>query len=142
MKVYKIKGLRISGTDYKEVNKKARAMYGTIKSKSKRNPYIRSVYFNKEKVFLDLFWQHLWEKANFRDKIRRLKLFPCAIELIQKSSYRPISKRSVENKNVMLHRFAGVVNDELFFVQIKEELKTKKKYFISVFPVDEGRMDD
>jgi hypothetical protein len=136
MKVYKTKTNKISGSSYKETNKKARAIYNTIKSKSKRQPYIRSAYFDKEKIFIDLFWIHLWEKANFRDKIRRLRLFDCAIELIQESRYGPTSKKDIENKNIILHRFAGIVEDELFFVQIKESLKSGRKDFVSVFPVD------
>jgi len=135
MKVYKIKGSRISGTDYKEVNKKAQIIYREIKSKTKRRPYVRSEYFNKEKVFIDLFWQHLWQKENFRDKIRRIKLFPCAIELIQKSKYDPQKNSKLTKRKEVYYKFVGATkDDELFYVQIKEDLKTGNKYFISVFP--------
>ena len=94
-------------------------------------------YFKKQKVFLGLFWQHLHEK-NLRDKARRLALFPCAIELIQKTKYEPSSKDNPNRKSEIFHRFAGSTPDnEIFFVQIKEDKNTKEKYFISAFPLDE-----
>lgn len=134
MKVYKTKVAKLSGTSYKEVNKKAQEIYKEIKKKTKRRPYVRSEYFNKEKIFIDLFWQHLWQK-NIYDKLRRLKYFPCAIELIQKTRFDPELRKDPENRKVLLYRFAGSTKDnEPFFVQIKEDLKTKKKCFISVFP--------
>lgn len=38
-------------------------------------------------------------------------------------------------KTEALHRFAGLTKDkELFYVQIKEDLRTDRKYFMSVFP--------
>lgn len=59
----------IRATGYFEVHKEAKNFYDKIKSKTKRKPYVRSAYFGKEKVLLDLFWIHLYEKKNFRDKI-------------------------------------------------------------------------
>lgn len=50
--IYQTKKYKISGTSFKEVFKNAEIVYKEIKSKSKRTPYIRSKYFNKEKVFL------------------------------------------------------------------------------------------
>jgi len=35
----------------------------------------------------------------------------------------------------MLHRFAGLTKEkELFYVQVKKEKKSGKKYFMSCFP--------
>lgn len=93
MEVYKTKTKKIPGSDYREVNQRASLMYNQIRRKTKRRPYVRSVYFNKSKIFLELFWQHLWQKENFRDKVRRLKYFPCAIELIEKTTCKPTTKR-------------------------------------------------
>jgi hypothetical protein len=134
MKPYQSKFKKLSGTDYKEIHHQAFDIYKQIKSKSKRKPYVRSVYFNKEKVFLDYFWQHLWQK-NWRDRNRRLKYYPCAIDLIKNSKLEPISKQNPNKPTEMLHRFAGLTKDkELFFVQIKEDKKTSQKHFMSVFP--------
>jgi hypothetical protein len=134
MKAYQSKFKKLSGTDYKEIHHRALGIYKQIKSKSKRKPYIRSLYFNKEKVFLDYFWQHLWQK-NWRDRDRRLKYYPGAIDLIKNSRLEPISKQNPNKPTEILHRFAGLTKDkELFFVQIKEDKKTDQKYFMSVFP--------
>jgi len=135
MKFYKTKAKKIPGTSFSEVNKGAQRIFKNIKRQSKRNPYVKSVYFRKEKVFFNIFWSHLYEKQNLNDKTRRLKYFACAVELIQKTTHEPEQRKPLEDKNVVLYRFAGATNNnELFFVQIKEDLKTKKKYFISVFP--------
>ncbi|OGJ43197.1 hypothetical protein A3B60_03385 [Candidatus Peregrinibacteria bacterium RIFCSPLOWO2_01_FULL_39_12] len=75
--------------------------------------------------------------ATFFNKIRRVKYFPCAIELIKNTKFDPISKEDPNSKSDILHRFTGITADkEIFFVQIKEDKKTAKKYFISVFPFD------
>lgn len=137
MKVYQTKSLKLSGSDWHEVYKMSKRLYAHIEKRTKRRSYIRSFYFCKQKIFLGLFWQHLYEKRNFRDKVRRLKYFPCALELIEKSRFAPTSKQNPVKSSEIWHRFAGMTPDkELFFVQIKEEKRTKQKWFISVFPVD------
>ena len=135
MKIYKAKTKQIPGSDFREVNRKIHDLYAKIKRKSKRRPYVRSAYFKKEKIFLELFWKHLYEKENFRDKIRRMKYFGCAIELIEKSRFKPISKMNPNNPKEMFHRFYGLTaENELFCVQIKENTKNSQKYLISMFP--------
>lgn len=134
MKAYQSKFKKLSGTDYGEIYSRALAIFKQIKSRTKRKPYIRSVYFNKEKIFLDYFWQHLQQK-NWRDRDRRLKYYPCAIDLIRNSRLEPTSKQNPNKPKEILHRFAGLTKDkEVFYVQIKEDKKTDKKYFMSVFP--------
>lgn len=91
------------------------------------------MYFGKEKIFLTQFWQHL-EKKNFGDRKRRLKFYPCALELIQFSTIEPTSRKESGDN---LYRFAGnSPNDELFYVQVREDSRSKEKHFISVFPPD------
>lgn len=137
MQYYKTKARKLPGTHWWQVSKKASGLYKEITSKTKRRPYVRSAYFDKQKVFLGLFWQHLHEKENIRDKVRRLKYFPCAIELIQKTRVEPISKENPNRPGEIVHRFAGSTPDnELFFVQIKEDRRTNQKWFMSVFPLD------
>jgi len=137
MKFYQIKAGKLTGTGYREVHQKAFNIYKGLKRKTKRRPYIRSTYFNKDKVFLETFWSHLYEKENFKDKIRRMKYFPCAVELIQKSWVDPTSKENPNKRTEILHRFAGATKDqEIFFVQIKEDKKTGQKWLMSVFPLD------
>jgi hypothetical protein len=136
MQYYKTHAGKLAGTHWERLMKKAFGQYKEIAHKSKRRPYIRSAYYDKEKIFLSIFWQHLHEK-NLRDKARRLALFPCAIELMEKTRYFPTTKDNPNKKGEVLHRFTGSTPDnEIFFVQIKEDVKTKQKYFISVFPLD------
>lgn len=137
MKTYQTKAKKLPGTNYSEVYKKAFGFFKQIKKHSKRRTYIRSAYFKKDKIFLGLFWQHLYQKLNLKDKTRRVKYFPCAIELIQNTRFDPSSKEDPNSKSDILHRFAGITADkEIFFVQIKEDKKTSQKYLISVFPLD------
>jgi hypothetical protein len=138
MPAYKTKTKPLSGTNYHEISKKAFGQYQQIKRKSKRRPYVRSAYFRKEKVFLGLFWSHLHEK-NYWDQMRRMKFFGCAIELIQNSRFEPTSKENPNKLGEILHRFAGISADnEIFFVQIKEDKRNNQKYLISVFPIEKG----
>lgn len=136
IKAYPTKFKKLSGTKYSEVYKKAFKAYKKIKNQTKRRPYIRSTYFKKDKIFLGLFWHHLDDKLNMRDKIRRLKYFTCAIDLIRHSHFDPVSKENVDRKYEILHRFMGSTSEnEIFFVQIKENKRTGQKYFLSVFPL-------
>lgn len=137
MQTYQTRTNKLTGTDYHEVYKKAESIYRPIKNRTKRRPYVKSKYFTKDKIFLGPFWQHLHLK-NWRDRTRRLKFFPCAVELIRHTTFEPISKENPNNSSEILHRFGGITPDsELFFVQIKEDKRTGHKYLISVFP-EEG----
>lgn len=134
MQAYKTKFKRISGTRYKEVYDEAFNAYLKIRKRTKRRPYIRSTYFKKDKVFLDLFWRHLHDK-NWRDRARRIRFFPAAIDLIRHIIINPKTKENPNNRNEILHRFNGrTAEGHLFYVQIKECKKTNKKSFLSVFP--------
>lgn len=134
MEYFRTKAEVISGTDYKEVHHKARAVYLALKKKTKRRTYVRSVYFKGDKVFLDIFWQHLHQK-NWRDRVRRLKLYSVALDLVQHSKIHPVT---VQNPNVaseVLHRFYGETKNNIrFIVQIKENKRTNQKVLLSVFP--------
>ncbi len=135
MKAYQTNVPKISGTDFREVRKQAFGLYAELKKKTKRRPYVRSAYFNKEKFFLELYWQHLFDQGNWRDRMRRLRFFPCAIELIRKSRFEPKSIKNPQKYSEILHRFAGLTkNQELFYVQIKENQHTGQKFLISTFP--------
>lgn len=137
MELYCTKSRELSGTNFAEVYKKARRFYDDIRAHSKRKPYVRSPYFEKDKIFLELFWGHLFDKHTRSDRLRRLKLLPCAIELIKSSRCRPVSKDSLERPSEVLHRFAGKTSaGTIFFVQIKENRYSAKKWLISIFPVN------
>lgn len=74
-KAYRTKSKKLSGSNYGEVHKKALDLYSQIAKRSKRRPYIRPAYFKKDKIFLGIFWHHLGDKFNNKDKLRRL-IFP------------------------------------------------------------------
>ncbi len=135
MQYYQTQVGKLSGTDLKEVIKRASQLYNEIIGRTKRRPYIRSKYFGKQKIFLGLFWEHLHGKSNHRDKLRRVKLFPAAIDLIKNTKIDPISKKNPNKTMEILHRFGGKTkNGEIFFVQIKENKRNGEKLFISAFP--------
>lgn len=137
MDIFETKVAPASGTQYQEVYQQSFDLYKKIKKKTKRRPYIRSAYFKKDKIFLELFWNHLHEKLNFRDKTRRAKYFPCALDLIRHTLHHPESKENVDRKSEILHRFTGRTKDgRLFCVQIKEEKRSAQKWLVSVFPLD------
>jgi hypothetical protein len=132
--VYQSQVKRLAGSSYYEVQQHALTIFHRIKHQTKRRPYIRSVYFNKQKVFFDYFWQHLAQKS-FKERKRRLQFFACAIDLIQYSKHNPVSFDNPMQLQEILHRFTGRSKDSLiFYVQIKENKKTNQKYFMSVFP--------
>ncbi len=134
MKVYQSKYNKLSGTSYGELERKARKLHNTIVKMTKRNAYVRSAYFKKDKVFVTLFWQHLNQKSR-RDRKRRLKYYECAIDLLRNTPYEPETKPNPNGKNEIVHRFAGLTKDgDLFYVQVKEDKRSDNKYFMSVFP--------
>lgn len=135
MHIYRAKTQKLKGTRFKQVLKKAMTLNRSYTRRTKRTPYIRSKYFNREKIFTPIFWHHLHEKTSIKIKTERLKYFPCAVELIQKSTLHPISKENPNRTNELLHRFFGVTSKgEIFCVQIKEEKRSGKKLLISIFP--------
>lgn len=133
MNPYKTKSKKVIGTSYGEIMRNAFVIFDEIKKKTKRRPYIRSAYFRKEKVFLDYFREHLFQKLP-KERTRRLRYFKAACELIKDSKIDPVEKIESSEKKEVLYRFAGLTQDnDLFYVQIKED-KRKRKYFMSCFP--------
>jgi hypothetical protein len=129
---YKTKSKKISGTSYSEVMRNAFAVYDEIKKKTKRRPYIRSAYFKKEKIFLDYFREHLFQKSP-KERINRLRYLKAAIELVKNSRNEPIIKKDPNKNKETFYKFIGLTGEgDLFFVQIKED-KRKRKYLMSCF---------
>ncbi|KKP40607.1 hypothetical protein A2130_03480 [Candidatus Woesebacteria bacterium GWC2_33_12] len=136
MNYYQTKSTLLHGSNYKEIKKNSDKLFASLQKQTKRQPYVRSAYFSKQKIFFNLFWIHLFDKP---DKIRseRLRFLKCGIELIQKSRNHPESKDNLNNKAEILHRFMGITKNKIkFAVQIKEIKRTGKKYLMSVFLYD------
>ena len=127
---YKTSASKFSGSSDDELYRKARAVYKSVVRSNRRMAYVRSKYFKGEKVFLDLFWEHLKQKSR-GERRRRIALYACAIELIQKTTIAPTE---FKRDNEQLYRFYGVSKDGTgFIVQIKRNSKGNK-FFMSVFP--------
>jgi hypothetical protein len=127
MKIHRVSALPNPGTSHAEVYPPAHKLYNQIKAQTKRQPYVRSAYFDKNKVFIELFWIHLNQKNN-KERVRRLKYFPAGIQLLRATRQTPISKQNPNKSNEALHRFAGTTaNGDLFYIQVKENLKTGRK---------------
>lgn len=134
MEAYQTKAKKLPGTSYREIESAARKIYNVERKRTKRNAYVRSSYFKNDKIFLTRFWNHISEKRQ-RDRKRRLKYFPCALDLVRHAKVEPVTKENPNKRHELLHRFAGVTaNKEVFFVQITEDKKSGRKYLISVFP--------
>lgn len=140
MKPYKISLNKLPGTDYSEVVATARREYHAIQKKTpRRQAYIRSQYFKKDKIFINQFWTHLNQK-NSADRLRRLKFFSCAIEIIRKCPYTPDTTQNPSKRDELLHRYSSrTKNGDLFYVQIKENKISKRKDFMSVFPANNSK---
>lgn len=134
MAAYLTKIPKLHATDLREATRKARRIFHDIEKQSRRKVYIRSGYFNKEKVFFDFFWEHLNQKPR-AERLKRLIYFPCAIDVIRHSRRAPIISLNRHKKSEILYRFdAQTKEGETFYVQIKEIPSTRVKYFMSVFP--------
>lgn len=133
MKQFRSKSSLLPGTSYDEVVGVARKEYKKIVSLTKRQPYVRSTYFNKDKVFIALFWEHLAQKHR-KDRCRRLKLYNAAIDLLRNSHCEPDTIFKKDDLSTLLHRFYGVTKDGIAFcVQVRQNKRTGRKDFMSVF---------
>lgn len=131
---YQSKFKKSPDNNYRDVLDNANQIFRKIEVKTKRRPYVRSVYFRKEKIFFDYFWRHVFQKAP-KERVERLRYFEASIDLIKNSRISPDSKINQDKKSEILHRFYGRTKDKNeFCVQVKEDIKTKRKYFMSCFP--------
>lgn len=133
MESYKSKSLLIPGSSYDEVYSVAYKSYKVIKSHTKRCAYVRSKYFNNDKIFMSIFWEHLAQKDR-KVRTKRLKFYNAAIDLMRNTYCEPETIFDKNNMSILLHRFYGITKDgHEFCVQIKQNKRTGRKDFISVF---------
>lgn len=125
----------LPGSSYDEVVARARKEFNTIRKLTKRQPYVRSKYFRGDKIFITIFWDHLMQKHR-GNRAKRLKFYKAAIDLLRNSTQTPDTIFSETDKDTMLHRFYGKTNNgQAFCVQVKEDKRTNRKDFMSVFDV-------
>lgn len=129
---YKSKYSQLSGTDYREATRNARKEYAKIQKLTRRQPYVRSRYFSKDKIFVNIFWNHLAQKRK-GEQIVRAKLLLAAFDLLRNTTQQP---DSMFDNGHALHRFYGETADNVrFAVQVKHDIKTGRKDFMSAFPL-------
>lgn len=69
-----------------------------------------------------------------KEQVKRLKLYAVAIDLLRNSRFEPETLVKKDDLGVLLHRFYGVSKDGVeFCVQVKQDKKTGRKDFMSVF---------
>lgn len=137
MKFYHSKYSALPGTSLNEVLPLARKEFHIIQKRNpRRQPYIRSAYFKKDKIFINLYWEHLAQKHR-ADKVRRLKFYKCSIDLLRNTTITP---EVVLEHSQLLYRFYGESADgRKFCVQVKMEQRTGRKDFISAFPTHDKK---
>jgi len=134
IKYFQTTANKLPGTSYSEVFKHAHQTFEIIRKRTKRQPYVRSAFFKKDKIFFNIFWKHMFEKS-FKVRTERLKYFSAAVALIRQSRVNPYSKENSANREEILHRFYGKTKaGQKFIVQIKENKRTKAKHLMSMFP--------
>lgn len=133
MKVYQSKANLLPGSSYEEVQTVARNEHKKVIALTKRQPYVRSAYFSKRKIFLSIFWDHTMGK-NRKAKMERLKLYSAAVDLMRNSRHEPETIIEKNSPAVLLHRFYGVTKDKIgFCVQVKQNKRSGRLDFMSVF---------
>lgn len=133
MKVFSSKEALLPGSSYDEVIALARKEFHKIENLTKRQPYVRSSYFNKDKVFISLYWTHLMQ-LHRRDRTLRLKFYKAAIDLMRNTRHEPETIFKKDDLSIILHRFYGETKDGVgFCVQIKQDKRSGRKDFMSVF---------
>lgn len=133
MRRYKSKAKQIPGSSYDEVCKYARKEHQKIEKLTKRNAYVRSKYFDKDKIFLANYWTHVMQK-NRKKRTKSLKLYNAAIDLLRNTHNPPETIFDKQNMSILLHRFYGITKDGIeYCVQVKQDKRTGRKDFMSVF---------
>jgi len=140
MQAYRSKYSRLPGTTFNEIMAAARREYHAVQKRTPRRvPYVRSSYFAKDKVFLNTFWEHLKQKHP-SEQARRLKFYLAALDLLRNTTYTGESIIEHNNPDVFLHRFLGQTHDgEHFYVQVKDNRRSGRKEFMSVFPAKRSK---
>ena len=132
---WKVKSNPLPGSNYKETILYAQRYWKESIQKTKRHEHVKSMYFKKEKIFLKFFWIHLHQKMTWRYKAQRVKLLPCALELITHSTFQPISViRNRNKKSELLIDFGGFAQIKLNFMFKLKKIQNIKNFLCQFFP--------
>lgn len=135
MYYFKSRYRSLPGTSSSELVAYAREEFHKIQRRNpRRRPYVRSKYFRNQKIFLSVFWDHLAQKRLI-DRTRRLKFYTCALDLIRYSAEAP---DALMERGEVLYKFYGMDADKnKFCVQIKMNVRSGRKDFMSVYPLSD-----
>lgn len=65
-----------------------------------------------------------------------MKYYPAAIDLLRNTTIQSESIIEKNNPDIFLHRFLGQTREgQYFYVQVKDNRRSGRKDFMSVFPV-------
>jgi hypothetical protein len=131
-KYYQSKCEKLRGSNEREVFSQAREIFNTYQRR-RRQPYIRSRYFDGQKVFLSMFWQHLNEKGP-ADRRRRIVFLAAAFDLIKNSTVKPFMEPQARPSSEYYRFYGKTKSCDKFCVQIMKD-KKNNRYFMSCFPV-------
>ena len=69
-----------------------------------------------------------------KERRKRLKFYKAALDLLRNSQINPDTITSAEDQRMLLYRFYSITKDGSYFcVQVKEDKRTGRKDFMSVF---------
>ena len=133
VKQFHSKKALLPGSSYSEVVARARKEFNTVRKLTKRQPYVRSKYFRGDKIFMTVFWDHVMQKHR-KDRTNRLRFYSAALDLLRNTNCHPEQVIESRHENTILFRFYGVTGDDVpFCVQVKHDIRTNRKDFMSVF---------
>ena len=129
-KYYQSKYEKLRGSSDKEVFYEARQEFNKYQKK-RRLPYIRSKYFNGQKVFLTMFWTHLNQKGPVERK-RRIGFIRAAFDLIRNSYIAPVVEPQEIPREIYYRFYGKTKSGDKFAVQVMKD-KKGNRYFMSCF---------
>lgn len=133
-RLFSCKTQPLKGHRFVEIMPQARQAFRALQRKTKRRPHVRSAYFNKDKIFFDFFWHHMQRKSVV-DRARRLKYFPCALEVLRQSRQDPGTFVDKYQPNVIKHEFQGKAPDGMTFsIIVQQDRKKGEKQLLSIYP--------
>ena len=136
MNIYQSRHSLLPGSSLGELSKLARHEYHIIQKRTPRRvPYVRSTYFTKDKIFVNSLWDHTNKKSP-QERVRRLKLYKCALDTLRNTPFAPNTIHTNSDSDSSAHQFYGISRDGIkFCVRVKENKRTGRKDFTSVYPV-------
>jgi hypothetical protein len=134
IKFFQSKYNEMAGTSYCELINKAHAIVNALNPNHRRKENVHCGYYSGEKIFFEYFWQHQSNKPP-ADKMRRIRFFQCAVDLLQNTTYAPNIEPSGKNSSELWLSFYGKTKSGVKFVVHLKSNQRGNKYLMSIFPL-------